>query len=314
MNAPSNTIVSGCANGPQNELSDKERRQRWFEIFLVVLVAFGGYLVSALYLLLHGPTAESQVSSFRAAGNIVQEVAALLLLGYVLSRRGLKFSSLGLRWSLSDVRMGLLTHLSLLRNIWGGLHVGSSRPPFGLRELVRWSTARDFFAHPSVMAIPLALLNPFFEELIVRAYLMTEVMELTGSSTLAVVLSVFVQFAYHLYYGWSGAISLAFFFLALALYYVRSRRALPVHHRTWALRCLHLDSTLVVPEKQPPSVGPEIPVGTIIPLCCQAVFSVDGFEKFSHHFTGSKKGLMARRINSATDALVRSDRSFKASS
>ncbi len=78
------------------------------------------------------------------------------------------------------------------------------------------------------MAIPLALLNPFFEELIVRAYLMTEVMELTGSSTLAVVLSVFVQFAYHLYYGWSGAISLAFFFLALALYYVRSRRALPV--------------------------------------------------------------------------------------
>ncbi len=108
MNAPSNTIVSGCANGPQNELSDKERRQRWFEIFLVVLVAFGGYLVSALYLLLHGPTAESQVSSFRAAGNIVQEVAALLLLGYVLSRRGLKFSSLGLRWSLSDVRMGLL--------------------------------------------------------------------------------------------------------------------------------------------------------------------------------------------------------------
>ena len=53
-------------------------------------------------------------------------------------------------------------------------------------------------------------------------------MDLTGSSTLAVVLSVFVQFSYHLYYGWGGAISLAFFFLPLALYYVRSRRALPV--------------------------------------------------------------------------------------
>jgi membrane protease YdiL (CAAX protease family) len=78
------------------------------------------------------------------------------------------------------------------------------------------------------LAIPLSLLNPFFEELIVRAYLMTEVIELTGSSTLAVALSVFVQFSYHLYYGWGGAISLAFFFLALALYYVRSRRALPV--------------------------------------------------------------------------------------
>jgi len=36
----------------------------------------------------------------------------------------------------------------------------------------------------------------FFEELVVRAYLMTEVMELTGSSALAVALSVGVQFAY----------------------------------------------------------------------------------------------------------------------
>jgi membrane protease YdiL (CAAX protease family) len=78
------------------------------------------------------------------------------------------------------------------------------------------------------LAIPFSLLNPFFEELIVRAYLMTEVMELTGSSTLAVALSVGVQFSYHLYYGWVGAISLSFFFLVFALYYVRSSCALPV--------------------------------------------------------------------------------------
>lgn len=71
-------------------------------------------------------------------------------------------------------------------------------------------------------------MNPFFEELIVRAYLMAEVIELTGSSTMAVALSVGVQFSYHLYYGWVGAISLSFFFLALALYYVRSRCAFPV--------------------------------------------------------------------------------------
>ncbi|MGA2301686.1 MAG: CPBP family intramembrane glutamic endopeptidase [Candidatus Acidiferrum sp.] len=89
-------------------------------------------------------------------------------------------------------------------------------------------TAKDFFSHPSIVAIPFLLLSPFFEELIVRAYLMTEVIELTGSSTLAVALSVVVQFSYHLYYGWAGAISLSFFNLALALYYARSRCALPV--------------------------------------------------------------------------------------
>ena len=57
---------------------------------------------------------------------------------------------------------------------------------------------------------------------------MTEVIQLTGSSVLAVVLSTAVQFSYHLYYGWAGAISLGFLFLALSLYYVRTRRALPV--------------------------------------------------------------------------------------
>ena len=57
---------------------------------------------------------------------------------------------------------------------------------------------------------------------------MTEVMELTGSSILAVVVSVAIQFSYHLYYGWAGAISLSFIFLVFALYYARSRNALPI--------------------------------------------------------------------------------------
>jgi len=76
--------------------------------------------------------------------------------------------------------------------------------------------------------IPFVLLNPFFEELIVRAYLMTEVQDLTGSSALAILVSVIVQFSYHLYYGWAGAISLSFQFLIFALYYARSRNISPV--------------------------------------------------------------------------------------
>jgi len=194
----------------------------------VLLVACGGYIAYSLYLLIGGPSDAPQISGFRWAGGIVQEVAALLLLGYVLSRRGLRFTNLGLRWSLRDVAAGLLvTALSYAAYGLGHTLVQT------IHHLVYGSfatgrTARDFFGHPSVMAIPWSLLNPFFEELIVRAYLMTEVMELTGSSTLAVVLNVGVQFSYHLYYGWVGAISLSFLFLVPALYYVRSRRALPL--------------------------------------------------------------------------------------
>jgi membrane protease YdiL (CAAX protease family) len=226
-NSPA-TVISSPSTDPPHEISAGERRERWFEICLVLLVACGSYILYSLYLLIQGPSAAPQSSSLKWAAAIVQEATALLVLGYVLSRRGRRFADLGLRWSPHDVVVGLLL-------------AGVSYAAYGLgHTLVQtihhlvygtWATgptAKDFFTHPSVVAIPFSLLNPFFEELIVRAYLMTEVVELTGSSTLAVALSVGVQFSYHLYYGWVGAISLSFFFLALALYYTRSRCALPV--------------------------------------------------------------------------------------
>ena len=91
-----------------------------------------------------------------------------------------------------------------------------------------WTTARQILGYPSLLAIPFTLLNPLFEELVVRAYLMTEVRALTGSWLLAGTMSVAVQTTYHLYYGWVGALSLAFQFTVFSLYYGMRRRATPV--------------------------------------------------------------------------------------
>jgi len=88
-------------------------------------------------------------------------------------------------------------------------------------------TAADLSTH-SVLAIPFALINPFFEELIVRAYLMTEVKSLTGSWTVATALSVIIQWSYHLYYGWDGSLSIAFTFLVFSIYFARTRKATPL--------------------------------------------------------------------------------------
>ena len=88
--------------------------------------------------------------------------------------------------------------------------------------------ARKIFGHPSVMAILYSLLNPFYEELIVRAYLMTEVKALTGSWMLSAALSVLIQFSYHLYYGWEGAIALSFLFLVFSIYYALTQKATPI--------------------------------------------------------------------------------------
>lgn len=194
----------------------------------MLLVAFGGSILGSLYILKNGWNPSLLRSNASLSIAILNELTALLLLTYVLSRRTLRFRDLGLRWSLRDVGVGLL-----IAGISVGVYVlGSSivrlvyYRMFGV--LAHGANGGEFFAHTSVAAISYCLLNPFFEELIVRAYLMSEVSDLTGSSTLAVAISVLVQFSYHLYYGWTEAISLSFMFLVFALYYALSRRALPI--------------------------------------------------------------------------------------
>src|SRR5215472_1534932 len=83
-------------------LNQDDKRMRWFEVGLVLLVAFGGSILRSLYLLKFGPNHEHYFSIARWPALIIQEISGLLLLGYVLSRRGLGLSSLGLRWSARD--------------------------------------------------------------------------------------------------------------------------------------------------------------------------------------------------------------------
>lgn len=168
------------------------------------------------------------MSPARFAAGAVQEITGLLVLAYVLSRRRSGFRDLGLRWALRDVAIGLLLLIVAAMFYFAGataiqlIHHGL----YGAYAHI--TPARKIFGRPSAATIPYLLLNPFFEEMIVRAYLMTEVQALTGSAALAVVLSVLVQSSYHLYYGWAGAFSIAFLFLPFALYYARWKRILPV--------------------------------------------------------------------------------------
>jgi membrane protease YdiL (CAAX protease family) len=224
MSNPESSLVVGTPSaGIRIQI---EKRRRWFEVGLVLFIAFGSSVLYSLYSLKNGPQNDSPVSTLRWAALIVQEVSTLLLLGYVLSRRALSFGSIGLRWSPKDVGAGTL--LALVSYIVYGFGYSFIRT-FQHSTLGTGSTARAVFGHPPVVvAIAFCLLNPFFEELVVRAYLMTEITELTGYTVWAVILSVVVQFSYHLYYGWAGAISLSFQFLVFALYYAYWRRALPV--------------------------------------------------------------------------------------
>lgn len=207
----------------------QDRRRRWFELILVLLVAFAGPTFTAIYSFGTGATALSPVSlGARQAYDLIREATVLLLLAYVLGRRRLDFRSLGLTWSFRDVLVGIplviVSYVAYRVAYQSILYI--DRILFFARPSYRPPSA--FFGHPGWFGIVFALFNPFFEELIVRAYLMTEVIQLTGSSTLAVIASAGLQATYHVYYGWAAALALAFQFLVFSLYFARSRRVLPL--------------------------------------------------------------------------------------
>lgn len=204
------------------------KRLRWLELSLVLLVGFATPIITSLDILINGRGALPNTTNLRLASSIVHEVAGLLLVGYILSRRKIRISSLGLRWSFRDLCVGPAVAIAA--------YLAYAIGPF-LIHLVdhamyssaqRGDVARQMFGHALIAMIPYSLLNPFYEELVVRAYLMTEVKALTGSWTLAAALSVVVQFSYHLYYGWEGAIALSFLFLVFSIYYARTQKATPI--------------------------------------------------------------------------------------
>jgi membrane protease YdiL (CAAX protease family) len=211
---------------PVVEIAPGNPRMRWFELSLVILVAFGQYILASVFML-NGKQYPNEGNLFASQMiALVNEAACLMLLGYVLWRRKLRFRDIGLRWSNRDFNQGLVVlFLSYLAYYVGYLMIQAIA-----HTVSPASTAGQTFhwGHFGFYSLPFILLNPFFEELIVRAYLMTEIRALTGSSTLAVIVSVAVQTSYHLYYGWKGALSLAFQFLVFSLYYAHARRITPV--------------------------------------------------------------------------------------
>jgi membrane protease YdiL (CAAX protease family) len=225
----SSTSLSGVTPPAiQSEVSSAERRSRWFEVFLVLAISLGLPLLNSLYLLKNAPAVALRMTTLRSLYGIAHEGLSLMLLAYVLSRRKLRLRDLGLRWSKRDVIPSfVVTILSAVAYIAGALLLQLAH--YGLFGTIsRGPHAERFFAGPTIAAVPFMLLNPFFEELIVRAYLMREIKALTGSTAMSVISSVVLQASYHLYYGWFGALAIACLFLVFALYYARSGRAVPI--------------------------------------------------------------------------------------
>ena len=206
-----------------------------FEVVLVCGLAFGSFIISAGYRLWFGfaTVPDSHTTAYgiyRWLSSGVHEVAILALLWYLLARRGRNFSSLGLKWTWRDAGWSVLLYFGgsiAYKTIYTLIYA------LGLTSVSRHTASGQvgdalFGTGISVFTILFQFLNPFFEELVVRAYLMTGIKALTNSALLAIVISTGLQASYHLYQGVPMALSAGGMFLIFSIFYAKTNRITPI--------------------------------------------------------------------------------------
>lgn len=201
------------------------------ELLLVLFVAFASSLFAAFHIYLKGFSIEGvSDAAWRIANGVIRELLALAVLLYVLFRQGRSVRDIGLSFRWLDLPISVALYGGAYMALYFAYIVLYYLYFFATGHILKiWADMSQLMGdHFSVVVIVFILINPWFEELIVRGYLMTEVLALNKNAWVAVVLSVGVQSLYHLYQGVPNVVLLAAHFLIFALYYAKTRRILPV--------------------------------------------------------------------------------------
>ena len=218
------------------------RTIRLIELGLLLAVAFGSSLYTAVATLLGENFAGTHGSSMRWAYSLTHELTALGLCAYLLHKQGRTFRGLGLTFRWSDpflavgiAFLGLLATMTVTYSLYFGGHFSAAD-----RAAQARSVAHVLSAGLGWGMVVFTVVNGFFEELIVRAYLMTDVIFLTRRTALAVIVSALFQGFYHLYQGWQAAVSVTVGFFVFSVFYARTRRITPIvlAHVLWDLYLL----------------------------------------------------------------------------
>jgi hypothetical protein len=211
-----------------------EQRLLWLELVLICGLAIGPNLLKSVMIVMGSdvPTVESgaQASALSWTYKVVQNTLILLLLWYVLLRRSKSLADIGMSFRWQDL-------------LWSiGLFMGGSfihHYIYKILILTGVATASYSSVHANVdnylfgggisgVIFLAVLVNPFFEELVQRAYLMTMLKQLTRSVLVAVLISTFIQTFAHLYQGMPAMLALSGTFLFFSIYFAMTNRIWPI--------------------------------------------------------------------------------------
>jgi len=195
------------------------RRLRLFELALVVGVGFLTITVASVIYWWTGQLPPD--ADIRYLYSIFEDVLTISLLAYVLYRQGRNLKAIGLTARISDLGWGLsILFFSRL--------VSHAMIPLLASFSMNLADRPAPLSHPGLFLWLAIVPGAVREELVIRAYLMTEVAEITGHMGLAVLASVGFQTLYHLYQGTPAALINAGTFFVASVFYASTRRATPL--------------------------------------------------------------------------------------
>ena len=159
--------------------------------------------------------------------SIISYSTGICLLLYILSKQKRNIKDIGLRFHSKDLIVALILYITMNFNLMSYMLI---RNYFWKSEYLglKACNIEALPAKLSIWCVLYVLISPIFEELIVRAYTMTEIEYLTSSNIIAILASLILQVSYHSYQGEIALFAKIIIFLPLAIYFAIWKRATPV--------------------------------------------------------------------------------------
>lgn len=213
---------------PDGNHAPLQTRTRLLDLALVLFVSLIPFVARSLYYFMGGEIpSEPLGQKLRLWSGLITELSSLLILWHVLFRQGRKWRNIGLDFSKSDVvaGIGLFLWVTIITYL---IYIPAQYIYQSATGHYYQPKALHLGLGVSALSVVVLCLNPFFEELIVRAFTMTEILDLSRSRWLAMLVSVAAQMSYHFYQGWFRSIGLTMAFAFFSLYFLQTRRIMPV--------------------------------------------------------------------------------------
>ncbi|MEC0231708.1 CPBP family intramembrane glutamic endopeptidase [Paenibacillus alba] len=193
---------------------------RLFSLFLILFFSISPLLINSLSLFVTGNSAEYSADS-HFIFSIIWEVLSLGILYFVLKKQGRNLQEIGFEFRKTDIWHAIVLYIGIyfVYIIAIAISPNFSQAPRNV----------DFLkTNISIFYVVFILINPFFEELIVRAYTITELKFFIKKEEFSVIASTLIQTSYHLYQGLIPALYVGIMFFIFSIYFVKSKRILPV--------------------------------------------------------------------------------------